>query len=167
MSDSILYAPPSSSSRDTKPRASQPEQSYKNHTRVDAIFLAAIIILITNFFVVTVTAVRYDRDHFTWMTILWVAVAFATVVIGMKARTNAIKVQDRVIRLEERLRYATILPPSMAADAASLEIKQTVALRFASDQELPTLIERTLAESLTPKQIKQSIISWRPDHLRV
>ena len=167
MSDTVLYAPTDDTSKRTGHRPPAPPQTYENHTRRDIAFMFAMIVLLVNFGVVTVTAIRYDLNHFTWMTILWIAVAFATVVIGLKARTNPLKVQDRLIRLEERIRYTLVLSPALAERSESLEVKQMVALRFASDAELPALIERTLAENLTPKQIKQSIVTWRPDHLRV
>jgi hypothetical protein len=81
------------------------------------------------------------------------------------ARTS--ELQDRVIRLEERLRYTQLLTPADLARTHALTLHQIVALRFASDAELPALLNRTLSENLAPKQIKQSIQSWRPDHTRI
>ncbi len=145
----------------------QAEQNYANHVRRDIPFMIAASILAINLVFVLIRAVRIDIAHFQPWTILEVAVAFALVIIAAKARLNAVKVQTRVIRLEERLRYTAILPPDLAAQFTTLTIPQIVALRFASDAELPALLQRTLTESLDPKQIKQAIATWRPDHFRV
>ncbi len=142
-------------------------QNYSNHVRRDIPFILALVILVVNFGITGWNAVQTDRIQFVPQTVLWVAVAFALVIIGMKARTNALKAQDRVIRLEERLRYAAQLPAPLLGQAEALTLRQIVALRFASDAELPALLSRTLAEQLTSKQIKQAITTWRPDHDRV
>jgi hypothetical protein len=76
-------------------------------------------------------------------------------------------VQDRVIRLEEKHRLAALVSASELIELESLTIKQYVALRFASNAELPDLARRAIRENLTPKQIKEAITSWRPDYDRV
>lgn len=88
-------------------------------------------------------------------------------VVGFLSRTNALKVQDRLIRLEERLRLSTLLPTHSVPMINSLSEHQLTALRFASDEELPALVERVAAEHLNGKAIKASIKKWRPDYLRV
>jgi hypothetical protein len=82
----------------------------------------------------------------------------------MKARVYGLADQDRIIRLEERLRIAALVP---GAEVQRLSTRQLIALRFASDTELPALVRRTLAEGLDPKSIKQSIVVWRPDYHRI
>lgn len=94
-------------------------------------------------------------------------VALALPWIGVVSRQQTLTVQNRVIRLEERLRYASVLPPDRAAQADRLTIQQLVALRFACDEELPGLVDEVLAGTLSdPKAIKQRVRRWRADHLR-
>jgi uncharacterized membrane protein YciS (DUF1049 family) len=144
--------------------ASTTPQSYANHTRLDPPFhfflvplsIAAIILSIN-------LLVRHPRMS----SILWVLLAIGLFVTAFKARGYALKVQDRLIRLEERLRLAMLLPEAARARIGELTESQLVGLRFASDAELPALAMRALNEGLTRKQIKSSIQSWRPDYLRV
>ncbi|MDP9039247.1 MAG: DUF6526 family protein [Acidobacteriota bacterium] len=142
-------------------------QTYNNHTRFDPpwhFFIAPMLLL--NILFAAAAVVRHYPDHrhlYGWWTLMAVVLLLA---VG-RARAHSLVAQDRIIRLEERLRYATLLSPADDARAASLDIRQIIALRFASDAELPALIHRTLAENLTPRQIKQAITTWRPDHLRV
>ena len=85
----------------------------------------------------------------------------------IKIRLYALRNQDRIIRLEENVRYRALLSPALLERSAILSLRQVIALRFASDAELPALIERTLTEGLQSKAIKQSIQTWRPDTHRV
>ncbi len=111
-------------------------------------------------------AVQHGTEHL--LMHLWLLlVSVALLLVAGNTRVKDLKVQDRVIRLEERLRFAALLPPATLAVTDSLTVPQIVALRFASDAELPALITRTVSEHLTPRQIKESITSWRPDHHRV
>ncbi|HEV8146410.1 MAG TPA: DUF6526 family protein [Bryobacteraceae bacterium] len=90
--------------------------------------------------------------------VIWVIVAV------FKMRLYSLKVQDRVIRLEERLRVEKLCG---AERANQLTIDQLIGLRFASDNELPGLVDKALASRLPRKEIKAAIVTWRPDHWRV
>ena len=99
-----------------------------------------------------------------------VGVGFAVAVIlaAFFARAFAVGVQDRVIRLEERMRLAELLPADLRPRIGELTTRQLVALRFASDAELPELVRRVLSEHLRDKNaIKRLVVTWRPDHARV
>ena len=92
---------------------------------------------------------------------------FAVIAIAFKARLYALKVQDRVIRLEERLRLATLIAEPFRSRIVELTEGQLVGLRFASDAELPELFGRVLNQKLGKREIKTAVQSWRPDHFRV
>lgn len=139
-------------------------QTYANHGRFDPwfhFFLAplALIILIASI-------VHLVRHPHLWGAV-HVVLAFALFILVWKVRSYPLKVQDRVIRLEERLRLSTLLPEALRSRIDELTVPQLIALRFASDAETPGLVERTLNEKLTQKQIKQAIQNWRADNFRV
>jgi hypothetical protein len=141
-------------------------QNFNNHVRVEPIFISAALILLVNIIVAIVITIRTwpaDRPLHLWL----IVVSIALVLTVGRTRPYSLAVQDRVIRLEERLRYTQLLTPADLARTHALTLHQIVALRFASDAELPALLNRTLSENLAPKQIKQSIQSWRPDHTRI
>jgi Family of unknown function (DUF6526) len=139
-------------------------QSLVNHARFDPPFhfvlapigLAAIILSV-------ILLVRQPGAG----SILGVLLSVGFFMIAAKARSYALKVQDRVIRLEERLRLSMLLPEATRPRIVELTEPQLIALRFASDAEVPALAIRALNEGLTSKQIKTSIQSWRADYFRV
>lgn len=140
-------------------------QSFANHTRLDppfSFFLAPVAL--TNVIAAIVHLVRAPSLLAAWLVVL----AVAGVVAVWKIRAYALKAQDRVIRLEERLRLAALLSdPAARAKVLELSEAQLVALRFAPDEELPALADQALSTQLTPKQIKQKITNWRADHFRI
>ena len=101
-----------------------------------------------------------------WMTAFQVVAAIWAVVVTFKIRLYALKVQDRIIRLEERLRMHELFSEPLKSRIGEFTESQLIALRFASDAELPALAEKAL-QGLDQKQIKASIKTWRPDYFRV
>lgn len=98
------------------------------------------------------------------------ALVGALALLGVYAYTRLfpLRAQDRTIRLEERLRLARVLPPDLATRIPELRPSWLIALRFASDAELPELVRWTLeTRPATQKEIKQRIRDWRADHFRV
>ena len=142
-------------------------QSYKNHVRLDPpwhFFIAPMFLL--NLIVSIVVTIRQWGDH-SGLHVWWIVMSLVAFMEVGRARQHSLTAQDRIIRLEERLRYATLLDPEQVARASALTVRQMIALRFASDAELPGLLDRAVAETLTPKQIKESVQQWRADTLRV
>jgi Family of unknown function (DUF6526) len=146
------------------PMANDTTQTYANHARLDPPFHFAQIPLAVAALVLSVILLFRNPGLLSG---LWVVLAIGFVLSTMRTRIYALKVQDRVIRLEERLRLAALLPETARPRISELTGQQLIALRFASDSELPTLAMRALNEGLTSKQIKSSIENWRPDYLRV
>ena len=139
--------------------------SYNNHTRWHAPFhFFAAPVLVTNVVVCLVQLIREPGLERGW----WLVVSAALVVVAAVARLNPLKAQDRVIRLEESLRYYQLLPDELAERAAVLTPAQVAALRFASDEELEGLVREVLDGRLTkPDEIKRAVKVWRADTLRV
>jgi hypothetical protein len=139
-------------------------QNLKNHGRLDPpfhlfvmpVFAAALIIAIVHL-------VR----HFNFHSGLMVVLAIAAIILVVKVRMYSIKVQDRVIRLEERLRLQSLAPQEWHAQFAHLSEDQLIGLRFAGDDEVVSLAKLALEQKLTRKQIKERIKSWRADDWRV
>ena len=142
-------------------------QSYKSHTRWDPIFHFFILplLLVDVGFAVYVTCqyYPYHRHLYPW----WIVMSIVLLLAVGKSRAYSVKAQDRIIRLEERLRMEALLDPADLVRSHGLTEAQLIGLRFASDAELPALVQRTLDEGLTQKQIKEAIVDWRPDYFRV
>jgi hypothetical protein len=139
-------------------------QNFKNHGRLDPPYhLVSFFILIVSLIVSIVYLVGHPHFYSAWIVVLSVVVFIPF----FKMRTYALKVQDRVIRLEERLRLQALAPAEWHAQINRLTEDQLIALRFAPDEELVELAQQAIAENLSRKQIKERIKNWRPDHWRV
>jgi Family of unknown function (DUF6526) len=142
----------------------QTEQNLSNHTRLDPLYHFVLLPIIIAILVMAAIRLYQTPSSFTvWMLLVSLALFLA----AFKLRTFPLKAQDRIIRLEERLRLSRLLPEGQRDLIYKLTEPQLIALRFASDAELPALAEAAVARQMPPKEIKKSIKSWRPDFFRV
>jgi hypothetical protein len=113
------------------------------------------------------TIYRPVKDGFSWGALVNILLALAFLVLFFYARIFALTVQDRVIRLEMRMRLAQLLPGELRPRIPEFSVGQLVALRFASDAELPALARKVLDEKLNDrKAVKQLVKDWQADYLR-
>jgi hypothetical protein len=141
------------------------DQNFKNHARlVPAFHYFVFLTLLGNLVWSIYAIVRYGLHGETLFELM---TTVALIVAAFSLRTQVLTVQDRVIRLEMRLRLKGLLPDDVAARAADLDVRKLVALRFASDAEMPQLVREVLDGKVAePKAIKQRIQQWEADHLR-
>lgn len=141
------------------------DQNYSNHARyVPTYHFFVLPVLLLN---VGWSIYRLIRPGFSWDGMIHLLVALALFVLAFNARVFALTVQDRVVRMEERARMARLLPDDLKPRIGDFTKSQFVALRFASDEELPELARKVLNDNLTDvKVIKQMVKHWRADHLR-
>jgi hypothetical protein len=142
-------------------------QTLKNHTRFYPPFHFFVLPMLLLNFIFSIYVTIHEWPRYEHTHIWWIIMSVVFFVVAGIAREGALTVQDRIIRLEERLRFAALLPAEDRAHIDELSIKQLIALRFASDAELPALVRKTFTQNLEPKAIKESIVNWRSDYKRV
>lgn len=139
-------------------------QSFANHAKFDPPFHFFVLpVLLVNIFVVAFFYFRSPGLGGAWI----VLVSVALLVFAGRTRSFVTHLQDRIIRLEERLRLSTVLQEPLRSRISELSDTQLIALRFAGDAELPVLVQRALDENLSRREIKKAIVDWRPDYARV
>jgi hypothetical protein len=139
-------------------------QSFKNHARFDPPYhMVLLTVLLVNLVVVIAHLIHNFNVDTAWITILSIAVF----ILYIKVRLYPMKVQDRVIRLEERLRLQALAPIEWHEQIMHLSEDQLIGLRFAGDDEVVELANQALAENLNRKQIKERVKNWRADNWRV
>jgi hypothetical protein len=142
---------------------SQP-QSFKKHARFDPPYhFVLLFIFLANLIISINYAVKHPGFYSAWFVVLSVAAILAL----LKMRLYPLKVQDRVIRLEERLRLQALAPAEWHTQIYRLSEDQLIGLRFAADDEVVELAKQALEHNLTRKQIKERIKDWRGDYWRV
>ncbi|MDP1832099.1 MAG: DUF6526 family protein [Geothrix sp.] len=140
------------------------QQTYANHRRFEPIqhFVVMPILLVT--WIATVwQAIKFPSLHSVWVAVL----GFALLLLANQVRAYALKVQDRLIRLEETLRMQRLFPADLQGRIQELSPKQMVGLRFASDGELAERTREVLDQNLSGEAVKKRIQTWRPDTFRV
>jgi Family of unknown function (DUF6526) len=139
-------------------------QSFKNHARLDPLFHIVLTLIVgLNLIYSIVHLVRHFSFQSTWFVVLSAGAA----VVFVRLRTYPLKVQDRVIRLEERLRLQALAPAEWHTQIYRLSEDQLIGLRFAGDDEVVALAKQALEENLSRKQIKERIRNWRADEWRI
>jgi hypothetical protein len=144
--------------------AEKKPQNLANHARFDPLFHFIVLP------VFALTAIG-GTIHFLWHpsfhSASFFVISVAAVIAVLRIRIYSLKLQDRVIRLEERLRLTALCSEPLRSRIPDLTVEQLIALRFASDAEAPGLAERALSEKLSRADIKKAIQNWRPDYWRV
>jgi len=142
----------------------QSSQNFRNHGQVIPAYHGFVFFtFVANFFWAGWQLVRTPGVG----TAIALVMAVALIVFFFYARIFALKVQDRVIRLEMRLRLRELLPPDMQTQIGNLTVDQLVALRFASDAELPALVAQVVRDGVNDrKAIKKMVKDWQGDYLR-
>ncbi len=139
-------------------------QNLKNHASVDPVFHYFLVtVLLLNLALVIVHLVRHPSFVAAWLLVL----SLAAIAAATRVRMYPMKVQDRVIRLEERLRLQALAPEEWHAQIYRLSEDQLIGLRSAADDEVVQLAKQALEHNWDRKQIKERIQNWRPDYLRV
>lgn len=139
-------------------------QSLKNHARLDpAYHFLLLVVYLANLVYASFHLYRQPSLSSGWYLVL----SLVIIVPLLKLRAYPLKVQDRVIRLEERLRLQALAPQEWHAQIYRLSEEQLIALRFAADDEVVQLAKQALEQNLDRKQIKERIRSWRADDWRV
>ncbi len=151
--------------------AEKKPQTFANHARLDPpfhffvlpVFVFGLVLTLIHFFY----HLHESDFHENFHAFLLILLALALLALLFKVRLYSLKVQDRVIRLEERLRLMQLLNEPLRSRINELTEDQLCGLRFASDAEVAKLAERALNEKLSRKDIKKAIQNWRPDYWRV
>ncbi|MGA3011069.1 MAG: DUF6526 family protein [Terracidiphilus sp.] len=143
------------------------QQDFKNHGRIDPQFhFVTFFVLLANLVFAVVHLVRH-WGHTSVASVWFVVLSIVVFIPFFKLRTYPLKVQDRVIRLEERLRLQALAPAAWHAQIYRLTEDQLIGLRFAADDEVVELAKQALEGNLSRKQIKERIKNWRADNWRI
>lgn len=139
-------------------------QTFKTHRRLVPAFHIGVLFSLLAYFVWSVYQLS---QGITGSAVMGVILSAALMTLAISLRSQILRVQDRLIRLEMRLRLRENLPADLAVRAAHLPVRQLIALRFASDEELPSLVSEVVeGKVVTPNDIKLKIREWQADHLR-
>ena len=143
---------------------SNQQQSFEHHVRfVKPFHFGVLPILLVNL----IWSLYQLYKIPSWPTVLTTLMALAFIGMAILGRNAVLSVQDRLIRLEMRLRLEKLLPADLKARIPGLSVDQLVGLRFAGDEELPALVREVLEKNIADrKEIKRRVKNWQPDHQR-
>ena len=139
-------------------------QSYENHSHRPVPTLVAAALLLAG--IAGYIMWLFDRSPKQALALALFGLLGATLLLVSISRLYVTRLQDRIIKLEMRIRARDLLTPAQQEALSKLDSKQIAALRFASDAELPALVERTVRDRLSPDAIKRAVVYWVPDHDR-
>ena len=143
------------------------EQNLKNHGRLDPPFHFVLFFFLVANLVFSIFHMIHHRVDAHFAGPWYVVLSLVAFLLLFKVRSYPLKVQDRVIRLEERIRLQALAPTAWHSQIYRLSEDQLIGLRFAADDEVVELAKQALEQNLDRKQIKERIKSWRADYLRV
>jgi hypothetical protein len=143
--------------------AKEKTQNFQNHTRQVPLFVAGQLVLLVNFVAHLISL----RHGITYRSVMDVLISLSLIVLFVQARNSTLAVQNRLIRLEMRLRLAGLLPADLQSRIGEFTLDQLISMRFASDAELPALARKVLDDKMSDrKAIKQMVKDWQADWLR-
>lgn len=141
------------------------EQNYKNHPRLVTGFHRILAILLLAGLIGSIINLKESIETETYYSASLIVLLFVCCMfLYWYTRSFPLKAQDRAIRAEENFRHYILTGKPLPSD---LRVGQIIALRFASDEEFPSLVQRAIAENMRSKEIKQAIQNWKPDYHRV
>lgn len=140
------------------------EQNYENHAKMDPKYHIVLTLFAVITLILSITYIVQNIGSELLLSLVILFMLITLILVAAILRLYALKVQDRVIREEENFRYYRLTGNLLDK---TLSHKQVIALRFASDEEFPELVERAKSENLEPKEIKKAVQNWRADHHRV
>jgi Na+/melibiose symporter-like transporter len=140
------------------------EQNFKNHGRFIPLYHYITGTLVIAIFGGSIVNLIHADAHTHYSAALLVCVAFVLVVLFWYARAFALRAQDRAIRAEENFRHYILTGKPLDS---RLRMSQIIALRFASDEEFPSLAKKAADEKMSMKEIKMAVKNWRADYNRV
>jgi len=141
-------------------------QNYKNHRRLNPMHHFILTPITAVIFVWSIINALQDGQPLA-QKIYFTLTATILLILGLLSRSYGLRNQDRIIRVEMRLRYFELTGTSFSSKEKQLRLGQIIALRFASDEELIELIDRAISEKLSGTDIKKAVTNWQGDNLRV
>ncbi|MBS1655025.1 MAG: hypothetical protein JSU05_09280 [Bacteroidetes bacterium] len=139
------------------------EQNFANHSRYILLWHVITPLVMLLVLIGSIITFIHSDGNLRHASIMLILISLILIVFFWYARWFALRVQDRAIRAEENFRHYILTGKPLDKN---LRMSQIIALRFASDEELPALAKRAVDEKLHNKQIKQAVQNWRPDYYR-